>query len=327
MTERPNIVQITTHDSGRHFGCYGRATLHTPNIDGLAADGVLFPSYFCTVPICSASRASQLTGLYPQSNGLMDLTGFGWRIRDGVPHLSQILKRAGYQTHLFGSQHEVQSPCLPRLAFDRIHPGSVAADAAENVARSLLGDASCWQQPFYAQVGFAETHVPFDRNGTPPDTSKGLELPPYLADTLAGREAMAGFQGSVRAVDAAVGRILDALRRSGLEESTLVVFTTDHGVEMPRAKWFLYDPGIAIAMIMRYPAGGLIRGRTCDLLLSNVDYLPSVLELVGIGVPEHVQGRSFAGDFAGTIPRRCATPSSACTIRAGRGTFAHEASS
>ena len=77
MSQKPNILQITTHDSGRHFGCYGHPALHTPAIDSLAAGGVRFTNYFCTVPICSASRVSQLTGLYPQSNGMMDLVNFG----------------------------------------------------------------------------------------------------------------------------------------------------------------------------------------------------------------------------------------------------------
>ena len=67
MPTHPNILQLTTHDTGRHFGCYGHPTLHTPNIDALSADGVRFSNYFATVPICCASRASMLTGLYPQS--------------------------------------------------------------------------------------------------------------------------------------------------------------------------------------------------------------------------------------------------------------------
>lgn len=290
--DRPNILQITTHDSGRHFGCYGHPTLHTPNIDALASDGIRFDQYFCAVPICSASRACMLTGLYPQSNGLLDLTAFGWRIRDDVPHMSVLLKRAGYRTALFGVQHEVLEPQLGRLAFDEVHTCRRAREAAEDVAEFL--DRAGTDAPFYAQIGFLETHTPFLRDDMQPDTERGVEIPPYLADTPAARTTMAGYQRAVRDADAGVGRILDALRCGGWEENTLVVFTTDHGIEVPRAKWYLYDPGIAIAMVLRHPAGGLVGGRVCDLLLSNVDYLPTIFELAGVDIPTHAEGRSFA---------------------------------
>lgn len=301
MSKRPNIIQITTHDSGRHFGCYGHPTLQTPIIDGLAANGVRFTNYYGTVPICSASRASQLTGLYPQSNGLLDLVGFGWRLKDDVRHISQVLKTAGYQTLLFGVQHEVSRNELDRLEFDTVERHNTADVIAGEAVKFLRKEAKS-QQPFYAQIGFVETHTPFDRGGTKPDTAKGVEVPPYLADTDSSRKAMTGYQGSVRNVDSAVGMILGALRETGLEDNTLLVFTTDHGIEMPRAKWFLYDPGISISLIMRYPKGGLSGGRECELLLSNVDYLPTILDLAQLDIPECIEGRSFAGELRKNNP-------------------------
>ena len=311
MSDRPNIIQITTHDSGRHFGCYGHPTLHTPNVDRLASEGVKLTNYFCTAPICCASRASQLTGLYPQTNGLMQLC-FGpnaYEIRDDVPHMANLLKAAGYRTHLIGKQHEV--PCEDRLDFDSVRvargkkyyyaEGTVVA--AE--ARTFLLNEALSEQPFYMQTGLYETHThmaKFDFAGAEPDTSKGVEIPPHLADTPMSRAAMAGFQGLVRQADDAVGVILDALRESGLDENTIVVFTTDHGIEIPRAKWHLYDPGIGIACVMRYPAGGIAGGRDNDLLLSNVDYMPTMLTLAGIETPDHVQGLSFAHTLTQNVP-------------------------
>jgi arylsulfatase A-like enzyme len=306
MPDRLNILQITTHDSGRHFGCYGHATVQTPAIDRLASEGVLFSNYFCTVPICSASRASQLTGLYPQTHGLLDLVGFGWRLHDGVKHASQLLRSAGYRTMLWGVQHEVPDSELDRLAFDVAKPvPNHAAAVADSVIDFLRRDAKP-QKPFYAQVGFFETHTPFDRLGTEPDMEKGVEIPPYLADAESTRQAMAAFQGSVRKVDVALGRILDVLRETGMENNTLVVFTTDHGIEMPRAKWHLYDPGIAIGLVMRCPSAGLTGGRTCDHLMSNIDYLPTILDLAQIARPVEIQGRSLAGALRrpGTAPVR-----------------------
>jgi len=297
MAATRNVIQITTHDSGRHFGCYGHETLHTPNIDEFAADGVRLTHYFATVPICSASRATMLTGRYPQSHGQMDLPGFGWAMNEDERHITHILRAAGYRNLLFGIQHEVAD--VQRLAFDDVCLHRDPCDRiAGEVSRFLLDEAA-EAQPFYLQVGFFETHTPFNFGGVEPDDSKGIEVPPYLVDNAASRDAMARFQGAIRKVDEAVGIILDALARSGLEDNTLIVFTTDHGIEMPRAKWFLYDPGIAVALVARSPADGITGGRVCDLLLSNVDYLPTILTLAGIDIPDGVQGHSFAGALRG----------------------------
>ncbi len=294
MNRKFNVLQITTHDSGRHFGCYGHKTLNTPNIDALAGDGVRLSNYFTVVPICSPSRGTMLTGRYPQSHGLLDLPGFGWRLHDEERHMAQIMREAGYDTFLFGIQHEVARQELNRLKFGEIFQNSSQCNhVADNVADFLKNRAS-GGKPFYAQVGFRETHTPFEADGTEPDVSRGIEIPPYLVADAVSQGKLAYFQGAIRRVDEAVGVIVEALRKSGCEDDTLMVFTTDHGVELPRAKWTLYDPGIAIAFVLRCPSTGLTGGKECDLLLSNVDYLPTVLEIIGLPVPGNIQGRSFA---------------------------------
>ena len=253
----PNILVITTHDSGRHFGCYGVDAVHTPAIDALAGDGVLLTRWFAAVPICSASRVTMLTGRYPQSHGLMDLTGFGWAMNDDERHLSHILRDAGYATHLFGLQHEVKD--VERLGFEEVHAQPVAgrgrADAisiAEQIA-GFLGERQPDESPFYAQVGFFETHTPW--TDAEPDTSKGVYVPPHIVPDEAARGLMAQLQGVVRQVDDAVRTVVDALADTGLEDDTLLVFTTDHGIEISRSKWTVYDPGIEVAMVMRWPRG------------------------------------------------------------------------
>jgi arylsulfatase A-like enzyme len=97
--------------------------------------------------------------------------------------------------------------------------------------------------------------------------------------------------------------LLDALRELGLERDTLVVVTCDHGVEFPRAKSTLYDPGIELPLIVRWPAGGIVGGRRCPWLLSNVDWLPTLLDLVGVAAGAPLHGRSFAGWFDGSLQR------------------------
>lgn len=321
MKTRPNILMINTHDSGRHFGCYGVPSVHTPAIDRLAAGGVRFTRMFATSSICSPSRGSLLTGRYPQSNGLIGLAGpgWGWELNDPKQHLSHVLRDAGYATALFGVQHETADPTT--LGFDLWHPGRTerdegdegaaegnaslhrsAVETAPQTARAVadfLAGGKAGSGPFYAQVGFFETHTPYLWGGCEPDDSKGTWPPPYVRCKDDEEEAklpqhIANFQGSLRRVDQAVETILDALHNSGLEENTLVLFLTDHGPELPRAKWTMYDAGTHIAFILRWPAGGIVGGRTCDAFLSNIDFLPTLGEITGIPIPDNVEGVSFA---------------------------------
>jgi N-sulfoglucosamine sulfohydrolase len=147
--------------------------------------------------------------------------------------------------------------------------------------------------PFYMEVNFFEPHRPFDFGGVAPDREKGVQVPAFLPDNEAAREELAGMQGAIRKVDAAVERILAAVERAGLAENTCVLFTADHGIAFPRAKTTLYDTGIEIALLMRWPGGGAAGGRVYQELISNVDLLPTLLEAAGAAVPANVQGRSF----------------------------------
>ena len=327
MEERPNVMVISTHDSGCHFGCYGVPTVQTPAIDGLAAEGVLFQQMFATSSICSPSRGSLLTGRYPQSNGLIGLAGpgRGCELNDPKQHLSHILHDAGYYTALFGTQHETGD--LSTLGFDRMVPDRIERDesfdgefvvhaddpyatalhySAINTAEDTAGDvvdflnaAAADDGPFYIQAGFYETHTPYLWGGCEADESKGVWVPPYVGscDEEEGaklKQHIANLQGSLRRVDEAVGTILASLRDNGLEENTIVVFVTDHGPELPGAKWTMYDGGIKIAFMMRWPAGGVTGGRSCDAMLSNIDFVPTLAELIGLTVSEEVEGVSFA---------------------------------
>lgn len=298
---KPNVIIITTHDTGRHFGCYGINTVHTPAIDAIADDGFKFTNYFTTSPVCSPSRGCMLTGRYPQTNGLIGLTHspWDWVFNEGERHLSHIMRDAGYHTALFGIQHE--SANVEELGFQSRHAQNqsgtrqTSLDIAQALAEFLKSDTS--NSPFYAQVGFFETHRPHDFGDVEPDDSKGVYVPPYLVDDEKSRSELALQQGAIRRANDAVQIITDALKESGHEDNTILVFTVDHGIEFPRAKWFCYDPGIEIALLMRWPNGGLIGGKTCDHLLSNVDFLPTLLSLIGEPIPSNVEGISFSEVF------------------------------
>ncbi len=249
-----------------------------------------FAHSFCTAPQCSPSRASLHTGLYPHSAGVLGLAHppYGWRLDPEVPHAAQMLAEAGYTTTLVGMQHLIDRGSARELGYQSVLPVAPAyeeADAAVGLLRQLPA-------PWYLEVGFEEPHRPYDFGGAEPDTSRGVAIPGYLPDASESRVDLAAFQGAIRQMDAGVGRILAALDELGLAESTCVIFATDHGAAMPRAKCTLYDPGIEVAVLLSWPAA-LPRGRVLPELISNVDVTPTVLDALGVTPPGPQQGRSF----------------------------------
>ena len=289
---RPNILVIIAHDLGTHLGCYG-APVQTPALDGLAAEGARFTNHFSTAPICSPSRGAIVTGKYPHCNGLMGLVNLGWDLPHSNVTLAQLLDSAGYETCLFGFQHEVKDPNRLNHYFHSVSDrtqGYSCERVAPLVADFLKSRRTDASKPFYARVGFSETHRPYNRYE--PDDPEIAAVPPYMKDTPDTRNEMASFQGAVRTMDHSVGEILEALESTGLSEDTIVVFTTDHGIAFPRAKATLYDPGIRTTLIIRWP-GTIEPDQSRAELLSNIDLLPTLLEAVEIQTPEDVQGRSF----------------------------------
>jgi N-sulfoglucosamine sulfohydrolase len=300
MAQRPNIIIISCHDIGQHLGCYGVNTVRTPSIDRLAAEGVRFADSFCTAPQCSPSRASIYTGRFPHSNGVMGLVhaGFAWDLHADERHLAAILQDAGYRTGLVGTQHETRR--VEDMGFTDRHRMSAPCEDVAGEAIRYLNAVGSRSEPFYLQVGFIEPHRRFDYGGARPDDSLGITIPAYLVDEPSAREEFAQFQGIIRKVDAAIGTVLDSLAELPMTKNTITIFTADHGIPFPRAKCSLYDPGIQVPFIVRWPYRGWTGGRTCGEMISNIDYLPTLLEAIGIPVPRNVQGRSFASLLDGS---------------------------
>ncbi len=286
-----NVLMITCHDIGQHIGCYGVNTVNTANLDILAQKGIRFQNYFATDCVCSPSRGGILTGRYPQANGLMGLTHqpWEWSFKQGEKHLAQILKEAGYETILVGLQH-VTSGDPTSLGYQRVLSPERKADQTVQAAKELLQKAKKKAQPFFMKVGFFEVHRPFTVGK---DTEKGLFIPHYLKDTPQIREDLAKFQGTIRFFDKCVGEILQTLRKSLVADNTLVVFTSDHGIPYPGAKWSLYDPGIETPLIMYHPGTALEGGKVFQQLMSNVDFMPTMLDILGVDKPKNLQGYSF----------------------------------
>jgi len=288
MQERPNLVLMHTHDTGRHLGCYG-AGVPTPNLSRMALEGVLFRQCHCVTPSCSASRSGLMTSLSPHNNGMLGLCHRGWRLKDPRQHLSNLLREAGYRTQLIGFQHEVPGEDLGKLGYD----GVTANDKLDrhSVKRAELAVewlAQAPRQPFFLNVGFVETHRTFPKVEPPEDERYAAPFP-WLPDDPRVRKDVAELNTAVRHVDAGIGLILEALERHGLARNTLVIYTTDHGVPFPRAKSTLYDAGTGVALAMRGP-GGFEGGKVIDGLVSHLDLLPTFFNLAEVPVPSYAQG-------------------------------------
>ena len=296
MTEpkRDNLLIVHWHDLGRYLRVYGHDDVSSPRLDQLAAEGILFTRAHATAPLCSPSRGSLFTGRYPQSNGLLGLAHHGWEYRAGIRTLPHILSESGWHTALFGMQHETSYPST--LGFDEFDVSNSYCEYVVEQATNWLADPPT--QPFLLTAGFFETHRPYPRDRYEPADAAGVDLPDYLPDTADIRQDLAEFYGAITVADEAVGRLLDTLAATGLDRSTWVVFMTDHGPALPRAKSTLYDAGTGIAMIVRPPRDAAIAPQVYDELFSGVDLVPTVLDLLGVDVPAEIDGLSHADNLA-----------------------------
>jgi len=286
---RPNILYIHSHDTGRYLQPYGYA-IPTPNIQRLADEGVLFRQAFCAAPTCSPSRAALLTGQCAHSSGMLGLAHRGFRLNDYGQHIINVLRPHGYTSALAGVQHVTKDP--KEIGYDEILGLKGPATDLAPVAVEYLRGASA-KQPFFLDVGFWETHRLFPE--VPEDAGRHVRPPPTLPDTPETRRDMAAYIASARLLDSGVAAVLDALDAldaTGLADSTLVICTTDHGIAFPGHKCNLTDHGIGVALIMRGP-GGFVGGKVCDAMVSQIDLLPTICELLGIEKPAWLQGRSM----------------------------------
>lgn len=293
--KRPNIVLIHTHDMGRYLNAYGYS-VETPHTNQLAASGAVFTNYHSTAPQCSPSRASLMTGLHPQRNGMLGLAHLGWHIHEGIKTLPVLLRDHGYHSLLFGTQHEAKDGL--DLGYE-LTEATKMPQLATDVTDSFLSyldrhGESNERQPFFASVGFWEAHRPFDAPHYAPDDPNEVEVPTFLLSTPGVRTEISQLHGMIKTIDAQVERIIRGLDVHDLTEDTLLIFTTDHGIAFPRAKGTLYDTGTGITLMIQQ-LGRIRAGSRHDHLLSNVDLLPTILDLVGAPTPEGLDGKSFAG--------------------------------
>ena len=282
-----NIIYLHSHDTGRYIQPYGQA-VPTPNLQKLASESILFRRAFSGAPTCSPSRAALLTGQPSHTSGMLGLAHRGFKLYDYNQHLLHTLRPAGYYSALCGVQHIAKDP--KTIGYDEVIPVknnhcAFVAPAAVNFLKNAP------KQPFYIEIGFQETHRPYIAPG-PKEDVRYCQPPPTVPDTPETRLDIASFKATARLMDEAVGAVLSQVAASGLEENTLIISTTDHGIAFPAMKCNLTDQGWGVLLMMRGP-GGFGGGKVCDAMISQLDIYPTLCELLNLERPAWLTGKSM----------------------------------
>ncbi|MCJ8330300.1 MAG: sulfatase [Lentisphaeria bacterium] len=263
--------------------------METPNLQQLSEEGVLFRNVFCANPTCSPSRACLQTGMYANNNGMMGLAHLGWRLTDYNKTIINQLNIHEYETVLASFQHITQLDKKDELGFKKDladDEGSTEDKAAEYIKSMADSDT-----PFYLDVAFQETHREFPDSTGIINPDHCLPAAPF-PDTAETRKDMADFKLMAKELDRKMGVVFQAVKDAGIEDKTLILATTDHGIAFPKMKCNLTDHGIGVFLIMKGP-GVFSGGKCCDALISQIDILPTIFDYVGLQRPNWVDGHSF----------------------------------
>ena len=286
-TDRPNILWLTSEDNGPFIGAYGDTFATTPNIDRLATEGVLYENSFATAPVCAPSRSTLITGMYPTSMGTQHMRST-YPIPEMIKFFPRYLREAGYYT-TNNSKKDYNTTDQPE-----------AWDESSNTATYKNRKPG---QPFFAVFNTTTSHEssihkPVDSLHHDP---KEVPIPPYHPRTPEMEHDWAQYYDKVEMMDAEVGERLKELEEAGLADNTIVFYYSDHGGVLGRSKRFMYESGLHIPLVIRFPekykhlAPGAAGSKT-DRLVTFADFAPTVLSLAGIPVPEYMQGQAFLGE-------------------------------
>lgn len=284
---RPNIVWFRSEDNGAEFiGAYGNPLANTPNIDRLAAEGVLFSKFFTTSPVCAPTKLGWATGMYEAGMG----PGHNMRAQGRRPEFAN-----GFATWLADAGYWCTTS------------GNVDYNTDLESVDGFDDTTGDWQsaaadgRPFVALLGSQAAHESMLFSATPVQTDPAqVQLPAYVPDDPVLRADRAAYMDRVAAMDVEFGELLAELERLGVADDTIVIYSSDHGGVLPRSKRFCYDSGLHAPLVVRFPPrwqhlapGG--PGTVVDTPVSSIDAAPTMLHLAGVEIPEHFQGTPFAG--------------------------------
>jgi arylsulfatase A-like enzyme/dienelactone hydrolase len=301
----PNILWITAEDLSPNLGCYGDRYARTPHLDAFARESVRYDLAFAASPVCSPSRSCLITGRYPVATGTHQMRS-EFPLPASVHGFPFYLRQAGYFTSNQG-----------KTDYNTGDAGRLIAESWD-----ISSETAHWRdagrrpgQPFFAVFNDMTTHQSRTMSWPWQSFEKHVQsklrpeeihdpalarVPPYYPDTETVRRTLARYADCVALMDRNVGRILAELEQDGLADDTIVFFFSDHGAGLPRHKRLLYDSGMRVPLLVRFPPkyrhlAPVSPGEATDRLVSFVDFAPTVLQLAGLALPAHFQGAAFAG--------------------------------
>lgn len=297
--KRPNILWISCEDISPNLGCYGDKNAITPVLDKLAADGTRYTNAFTPAGVCAPCRSSIITGVHASSLGTLDMRCKAL-LPEQIKCFPEYLRKAGYYC-TNNSKQDYQLVKTPEETWDE----------SSNSAHWRNGPKG---KPFFAIFNLQITHESklksLDKNRHKKNISKltadqrqdpeKMVVPPFLPQTKTAKRIWANYLELITEMDHQAGDILKQLRQDGLEEETIVIFWSDHGVGLPRAKRWVYDSGIHVPLIVRIPEKYRVGeqgkpGTVSDDLVNLIDLGPTVLNLAGLPTPEYMQAQPFLG--------------------------------
>lgn len=304
----PNILLITVDDMNYNScGVFG-SRIHniTPNIDKLASEGMCFQHSHVTIAVCQPSRQAMMTGRYPHRNGA---PGFD-PIDETVPTLQEQLTKSGYLNGIIGKIEHLAPE--HKYCWDyAVHTIKEENGWGRNpekyfeFSKEFIQKAKEEKSPFFLMVNSHDPHRPFAGSedevmsfGYSTEVSyqykpEEIEVPGFLPDIPNVRKELAQYFSSVHRCDETVGEILRALDEMEMVENTIVMFLSDNGMAFPFAKTNCYLNSTRTPWIIRWP--GVIKSGIKDEthFISGIDFMPTILDLVGLSQIEGMDGRSF----------------------------------
>jgi N-sulfoglucosamine sulfohydrolase len=316
----PNILFICSEDNGPELGCYGDPYASTPALDQLAADGVRFQNASVTYSVCSPSRASFYTGLHIAQNGHLGLATHKFAMYEPYPTFYQLLQERGYRTGLIGKLHINPAGAVDAYVDYRAITGSNFGQSGRNMrtyaekANAFIAGAysgADTSRPFLLTINYPDAHLPMWDTAPTDDPSDPDTLPkhplnwmdvqtiPWVGVTSQRlREQTAGYYNSLRRLDDGIAMVLEGLDDAGYGANTLVIYIGDHGAQFSRGKTSVYEAGMRIPMIVRWP-GEAVPGLVREELVSILDIMPTMLKAAGVTVPPAATGRPLQPLLAG----------------------------
>ncbi|WP_446655155.1 sulfatase-like hydrolase/transferase [Blastomonas sp.] len=294
---RPNILCLVSEDNNPFLGCYGDTVVRTPNIDALAAKGVLFRHAYASAPVCAPSRFGLLTGVHAESCSPAQHMRATAKLPPDIRTYPELMRSAGYYC-TNNAKTDYNCDVDPARLWDETSPTAHW--------RKRTGG-----KPFLAVFNYMVTHESQLFRQVPGRVKPSdVRVPGFLPDTAEIREDYAGYYNLMERMDTQIGERLAELKADGLADDTIVFYYSDNGGVLPRSKRFCYDEGLRCALIVHVPekwrhlapAGP---GTVINSPVSLIDLPATLLSIAGVRKPPLMQSNAFLGRDA-TGPRQYA---------------------